>query len=328
MGSLFSAGVNANSQRNANLTNIRLQEKQLKWNEKMWNKNNAYNTPLAQMQRFAAAGLNPHLIYGQGTSGVSSSPAEGADVPVVRPNWNLDSQMVGQALQLSSQMKVNDSVVEKNIQDASKSRAEANVADANAALLRFNLSRGQSLLPYEQEQFDYNNSILGFNARKQYDRYGREVLSWEAQNSNMWAQTTKLRADTDQVNKSISQMDAYLRNDTIKAIAAQVSAKASAIAANAQRTMADIAGGRLELDWNANTWKSHAQALKNSVTSQEIKNAGALYTKLVAEGRGQEFENELKKRYGNIEKVVGIASSILNTASNVVNSATNLLRGR
>lgn len=39
-----------------------------------WERMNAYNSPQAQMQRFIAAGLNPHLIYGQGSSGNASSP--------------------------------------------------------------------------------------------------------------------------------------------------------------------------------------------------------------------------------------------------------------
>lgn len=37
-----------------------------------WNRNNAYNTPKAQMGRFEDAGLNKHLIYGKGTGGLSS----------------------------------------------------------------------------------------------------------------------------------------------------------------------------------------------------------------------------------------------------------------
>lgn len=34
-----------------------------------WNMQNEYNSPVAQMARFKAAGLNPNLIYGQGNSG-------------------------------------------------------------------------------------------------------------------------------------------------------------------------------------------------------------------------------------------------------------------
>lgn len=35
----------------------------------MWNLQNAYNSPQEQMKRFKEAGLNPNLIYGQGSSG-------------------------------------------------------------------------------------------------------------------------------------------------------------------------------------------------------------------------------------------------------------------
>lgn len=35
----------------------------------MWNMQNQYNSPEAQMNRFLQAGLNPHLIYGQGNPG-------------------------------------------------------------------------------------------------------------------------------------------------------------------------------------------------------------------------------------------------------------------
>lgn len=33
-----------------------------------WNRENAYNSPEAQMQRYLAAGLNPNLVYGAGAS--------------------------------------------------------------------------------------------------------------------------------------------------------------------------------------------------------------------------------------------------------------------
>lgn len=37
-----------------------------------WNAQNLYNSPEAQMARFKAAGLNPHLIYGRGNEGNAS----------------------------------------------------------------------------------------------------------------------------------------------------------------------------------------------------------------------------------------------------------------
>lgn len=41
-----------------------------------WNLQNAYNTPSAQMSRFAAGGLNPNLIYGQGSAGNANDKPE------------------------------------------------------------------------------------------------------------------------------------------------------------------------------------------------------------------------------------------------------------
>ena len=69
-GNIFTAGKNRKFQQEEN-------EKQRSWSNEMfdkqnkrdidfWNMQNAYNDPLAQMQRLDNAGLNPHLVYGNG----------------------------------------------------------------------------------------------------------------------------------------------------------------------------------------------------------------------------------------------------------------------
>lgn len=45
--------------------NLNLAKQQNQWNIDQWNRENAYNTPAAQMARYKAAGLNSDLIYGQ-----------------------------------------------------------------------------------------------------------------------------------------------------------------------------------------------------------------------------------------------------------------------
>lgn len=45
--------------------NLNLAKQQNQWNIEQWNRENAYNTPAAQMARYKAAGLNSDLIYGQ-----------------------------------------------------------------------------------------------------------------------------------------------------------------------------------------------------------------------------------------------------------------------
>ena len=63
--------------RRTSVRNMRLQNRwrreaaEYEWskNLEMWNRVNQYNLPSAQMKRFKDAGLNPNLIYKQGTAG-------------------------------------------------------------------------------------------------------------------------------------------------------------------------------------------------------------------------------------------------------------------
>ena len=56
----------------ANYANTNMNKENREWNEKMWNLSNEYNLPVNQIQRFQSAGLNPNLVYGNGTSSLSS----------------------------------------------------------------------------------------------------------------------------------------------------------------------------------------------------------------------------------------------------------------
>lgn len=47
--------------------------KQNEYNLQMWNMQNAYNTPSAQLQRYRDAGLNPNLIYGSGSASAGNA---------------------------------------------------------------------------------------------------------------------------------------------------------------------------------------------------------------------------------------------------------------
>lgn len=78
--SLLSQGFNALSTSGANRASEDFQrsmyERQRKDALTDWDKQNQYNSPLATMERFKDAGLNPNLIYGQGTQ--ASTPVRTA----------------------------------------------------------------------------------------------------------------------------------------------------------------------------------------------------------------------------------------------------------
>lgn len=91
--SLFGSLIGSKNNSDTNASNVAMTQetnamqkamfdKQLAFNLDMWNKNNEYNTPSQQVQRLKAAGLNPYLyMQGQGGTGLSSSPAAGAQPP-------------------------------------------------------------------------------------------------------------------------------------------------------------------------------------------------------------------------------------------------------
>lgn len=87
--------------------NLNLAKMQNQWNFDLWNRENEYNTPKAQMQRLADAGLNPDLFYQNGVSGMTaaSSPSMSAGAPATPQDMSAIGQKrtVGDAMQKSLQ---------------------------------------------------------------------------------------------------------------------------------------------------------------------------------------------------------------------------------
>lgn len=77
VGNLFGIGRG----RRQNKMNRKNMKYQFELDKKMWEYQNAYNTPERQMQRLREAGLNPHLMYGQGTTGNASGAPQTKQLP-------------------------------------------------------------------------------------------------------------------------------------------------------------------------------------------------------------------------------------------------------
>jgi hypothetical protein len=78
------------AQRNTDATNaanMNLAKYQYSTDVDMWNKANDYNSPKSQMGRFKEAGLNPNLIYGQGTSGNTATTLPKYQAPSIKYDY-------------------------------------------------------------------------------------------------------------------------------------------------------------------------------------------------------------------------------------------------
>ena len=91
---------------------------QKEYNDELWERQNAYNTPQQQMARLEAAGLNPYLIYNGGANNAGNAgPVTPTDVPsrnAVRPEFS-DVQMRRlQIRQMDAQYAATMQAIESN----------------------------------------------------------------------------------------------------------------------------------------------------------------------------------------------------------------------
>lgn len=109
-GALIAAGIalagQLISQNRQEKANKGIANRQQFFNKQMLEEQLEYNTPANQMRRFQDAGLNPHLIYGQGSPGNQAAPLTAAEV---KPT---DYQTLMNIVPLFNQSRLADSQVQ------------------------------------------------------------------------------------------------------------------------------------------------------------------------------------------------------------------------
>ncbi|QXN74988.1 DNA pilot protein [Microvirus mar1] len=140
LGGLFSSGSAREAQEAANRTNLQIARETNAANRalaeyayskdlEMWNRQNTYNSPLNQMQRLEAAGLNPNLVYGNGVTGntVGSIPryqAPKMEAPAVKSTGGINFGDFGVNSALSTYLSLAQiENVEQNTNTSSEQQA-------------------------------------------------------------------------------------------------------------------------------------------------------------------------------------------------------------
>ena len=102
-GSDAAAKASLQATRETNAANLKLAQYQNDWNIAQWNRQNAYNTPSAQRQRYEDAGINPYFALGSMSSGNAEGvlSADMANQQSGAESYNMKaqgSQMLGSAV--------------------------------------------------------------------------------------------------------------------------------------------------------------------------------------------------------------------------------------
>jgi hypothetical protein len=164
---LYNSISNRHAQGEANEANIALAREQMAWSEAMWNKQNEYNLPSAQMERFKQAGLNPNLIYGQGNAGnagavgsynratVQPKRLEFQTLPVLSQYMDLQAK----SAQVDNLREQNKLIAAQAYTEAARGREASSSADITARENRFQAAAESS--PYfEALSVDARRAVL------------------------------------------------------------------------------------------------------------------------------------------------------------------------
>lgn len=167
MSAALAAGITATSAAigqaaSINATN-NLNRRNRQWQESMWNKTNAYNTPLAQKERLEEAGINPYAVLAQGGSDTGQS-SMASPPQQFQPNFdataNAGSNILG-AINMAKQNELLDQQKEQGRVNLEFIRMEKLAGMQKLYAEIGNLLEQKNLTHAEREMLERQHYILG-----------------------------------------------------------------------------------------------------------------------------------------------------------------------
>lgn len=203
------------------------QQSQLEYerNLEQWNRENQYNTPAAQMQRYIDAGLNPNLIYGSGSSaGVSaSSPqysaaqytAPKAERATNRPVHSIDPY---QAVSLGNQLALQRAQVDNLEAQADYTRNQS--ADIS---LRNSITASKQFAGYYDNEIALQRAQLSqIRSNVEFQRARKDLLPHQEELLKQTLKNMRTQNDIDRLNYELAKIGVNNGDDLWQRIAARL----------------------------------------------------------------------------------------------------------
>lgn len=312
LGNLFGGLSSGSAQRSANETNLQIAQmnnqrqyqmfqEQNAFNERMYNQMQQYNTPTAQMQRYADAGINPYIAAGNVQTGnvqsaLQSAPAPQMQAAQMQPVTGPSDAMMNAGNQISS-------IINQYAQNAlalaqaKKTNAEANWVDRlnYANVLKLNSSSRLD---------DGQSSLLGLDYKLKSDTLGNfiklsdlSVTNAELTNEQLEVATQSIRLENALKNIDLGIQSKY-GEQMFKANLAKTIAEAFATNASVRQRDAQIAIDRQNANTNAkNAETNRINARTNAaVGAAQIRGIIAGAIKTAEETSGIRIDNANKQK--------------------------------
>lgn len=224
--SLLGGWFNSNGQNSADEKSrqyaLDMYERQKNDNMAMWRMQNDYNDPAAQMERLRKAGLNPNLVYGNGSAVNVSSPIKGGDPQSWQkknPEWgNMMQNGIGSYQNFAQQEAQTNNLKAQNTLIANQA---LNVA-ASTDKIRQGMGFDSDLFPLQKESLmgDISYTKSRWRNEEQKWQYGKQGYENSALESSLRQQLMKsqnievqtriknllARTETEELNNNLRRM--------------------------------------------------------------------------------------------------------------------------
>lgn len=290
---------------------------QQQWIEQMYEKNNSYNSPAAQMQRLKDAGLNPDLMYSRGDVGNATAPEAPAQAPTPRYNV-IPTNTYGQTAQIAA--------------DAGLKVAQARLADSQSK----KTDTEESLLTSDyllrkartESDIELNNSTIYVNHELgQLNHAEAEVAAKKLQEidvamSEARERINTMKAQQSEIDEKIVQMkfDRYLRSKEFELLCKKtyqdMKESNSRIALNAAEVQ-DIMATQVARVMNLNA-SSYMMKKQGLLASEQTMTELYKQTGIDISNQHAKFNFDQAKDWDTTERFTNVATTWINSISSAV----------
>lgn len=300
------------------------------WIEQMYEKNNSYNSPAAQMQRLKDAGLNPDLMYSRGDVGNATAPEAPAQAPTPRFNV-IPTNTYGQTAQIAADAGLKAAQARLADSQSKKTDTEESLLTPDYLLRKArtdsDIQLNNSTIYVNHELGQLNNAEAQLAAKKLYEI---DVAMSEARE-----RINLLKAQQSAIDEKIVQMkfDRYLRSKEFELLCVRTyqdikesNSRISLTAAEVQDIMATQLARVMNL--NASTYMMKKQGL---LASEQTMTELFKQTGIDISNQEAIFNFQQAKDWDSTERFTNVATTWINSLSFAVGqfagATTSLQKG-
>nr|DAH50710.1 MAG TPA: DNA pilot protein VP2 [Microviridae sp.] len=303
---------------------------QQQWVEQMYEKNNSYNSPAAQMQRLKDAGLNPDLMYSRGDVGNATAPE--APQQAMTPRYNvIPTNTYGQTAQIAADAGLKAAQARLAESESKKTDTEESLLTADYLLRK---ARTESDIELNNSTI-YVNHELGQLNHAEAELAAKKLQEIDVAMSEARERINTMKAQQSEIDEKIVQMkfDRYLRSKEFELLCKKTyqdikesNARIALNAAEVQDMMATQLARISNL--NAATYMMKKQGL---LASEQTMTELYKQTGIDISNQHAKFNFDQAKDWDSTERFTNVATTWINSISFAVGqfagATTSLQKG-